>query len=63
MKLVQVLESNREGTKYEIYQQDNGNYGFTYFERNHRTGIWREIFSEADYSEDALEYEFGCKVV
>lgn len=49
------------GTQYEIFKQDNGLYSYNYCEFYASCG-WRVIFSEGNYTKDAIEDLTGCKI-
>ena len=55
-----VCEININDTRWTIFKQPNGLYGYTYSEFYPTCGIWRDIFTETDYTKETIECEFDA---
>lgn len=60
--LVKEIIDIENGTKYEIYKNNENDYSYKYFEYFQSCG-WRQIGKEqANRSKDLIEWEFDIKV-
>ena len=57
---IKIITNTENGTKYEIIKNDNGTYGYKYYELC--CGAWRFMWGEDNYSKDAIEFDFDIKV-
>lgn len=60
MKILMTIESE-VGTRYEVFKQDDGAYGFNYHEFYSGYG-WRLLFTKNNYSKEALEDLLDCEI-
>ena len=60
--VVKTLENKKAGNRIDIFMQENGLYGYRYFEFYGLIG-WKQIGEdETDYSKEWIEEEFETKI-
>lgn len=60
--LIKTIIDNKNGKKWEIFKDSDNKYSYKYYEFYQTIG-WRIIFKEANYSKDAIEWEFNIQIV
>jgi hypothetical protein len=59
--LIKTIIDNENGKKWEIYKNSDNDYFYKYYEFFQVTG-WRIIFTESNYSKDAIEWELDTEI-
>lgn len=57
-RTIKTITHGDNGTRWEFFAQENGLFGYRYFER-YAGGGWRKLWTVCDYTADALALAFG----